>query len=290
MKQVSIIGCGNMGSAMIQTLARHGQELVIWNRTPSKAHALAQPGVTVAESFTDALASSPVAIFVLSDPAYAAATALLQQNSVRIGRKTIVQLSSGGQNDARKLPSLVNSTGGVYLDGAILVDPAVIGTPKGAMIYSGDRAAFETIKPMLEILGKAHFVGEDVGIAATFEMALNIAGLPMEVGLLQARKICQLQNGPLELFDTLVQSFLTNHLARLLEWVKQPGDATTMKSGATVSLLAEIAAAITDHLKSQQVDANMFEALTNLYASGVASGRGDDDSLCVADLSIAAAE
>lgn len=290
MKQISIIGCGNMGSALIQTLARQGKELVIWNRTPAKAHALAQPGVAVAASFSDALASSPVMIFVLSDPAYAAATALLQQNSAHIAGKTIVQLSYGGEDEARRLQSLVNSCGGAYLDGAILVDPAAIGTSKGSMIYSGDQATFETVKPTLEIWGKAHFVGEDVGIGATLDLALNIAGLPMEVGFLQARKICQMQNCPPDLFDTLVQSFLTNHLARLLDWMKQPGDATTMKSGATVSLLADAAAAIADYLKSQPVDAGMFDALARLYASGVADGRGDEDSLCVADLHVTAAD
>ena len=57
---VSVIGCGNMGSAFIRTLADDGREVTIWNRTREKAEALAGPQVTVAGSVADALEASPV--------------------------------------------------------------------------------------------------------------------------------------------------------------------------------------------------------------------------------------
>lgn len=43
MSDVSVIGCGNMGSALIGALADAGREVTIWNRTREKAEALAGP-------------------------------------------------------------------------------------------------------------------------------------------------------------------------------------------------------------------------------------------------------
>ncbi len=282
MNRISIAGCGLMGSALIRTLAKNGHQVVIWNRTAEKAEALEQSGVSVAKSFSDAVSSVNVLILNLADPGYAAATRLLDESGSAIAGKLVIQLSSGSEDDARRLDALVKGFGGAYLDGAILVDPDAIGTAKSCIIYSGDQAGFEATKPMLEQFGAARFTGQDAGRAAALEMALNIACLPMEVGFLQARKIAQSRQLPLEQFDSLVHWFLTNHLGRLMDWMKQSPDA--MRSGATVNLLAELSAAIAGYMRQQDTDTGMFDALARLYEAGVVTSRGADDSLCVADL------
>ncbi len=283
MNRISIAGCGLMGSALIRTLAGQGQEVVVWNRTPGKAEALALPGVSVAPSFGEALSSCSLMILILADPGYAASAHLLEESGDALAGKLVIQLSTGGDDDARRLDALVKRFGGRYLDGAILVDPAAIGKPESCIIYSGDPAGFEAAKPVLERLASARFVGDEAATAAILELTLNIACLPMEVGFLQARRICESRQLPLERFDSLVQWFLTNHLGRLLQWMKQsPG---SMRSGATVSLLAELSAAVAGHVREQgDIDPGMFDALASLYEAGVAAGRGSDDSLCVAEL------
>ena len=40
----------------------------------------------------------------------------------------------------------------------------------------------------------------------------------------------------------------------------------------------------TNVVKSLNIDAGMFDALARLFAGGIASGYGDHDLLCVADL------
>ncbi len=53
MNEISVIGCGLMGSALVRTLAKGGSTLTIWNRTRQKAEAIAQSGVTGAVSVGD---------------------------------------------------------------------------------------------------------------------------------------------------------------------------------------------------------------------------------------------
>jgi 3-hydroxyisobutyrate dehydrogenase-like beta-hydroxyacid dehydrogenase len=286
MNQVSIIGCGYMGSALIQALANQGIQLHIWNRTPEKARALARSGVSVADSFGAALTASPMTIFCLSDSDYTITNALLQKEKEKISGKIIVQLSTGDSKSAKQLQEFVDTHGGRYLDGAILVDPALIGTPQGMIIYGGNASTFETAQSILAFFGgKTLLVGEEPGMIGTLDLGLNITIIPMEVGLLQARKLCQLaKNVPIKLFDSLVHTFVTNHLARVLELMQQTTDANVLKSGATVAFFADMTQEISESIRDYNIDSSMFDAISKIYAGGVAGGRGKHDGFCVADL------
>ena len=285
MNRVSIIGTGLMGRALVQTLAKHGKQLSIWNRTAEKAHALAQPGVSVANSFGEALEASPLIIFVLSDPSYAVSTAMLQKERAKIAGKTIVQLSSGTPQDARKLSDFVKEAGGMYIDGGILVHPPSIGDSQEAeILYSGNRTAFEALEPTLSLLSSPVFLGEDPGAAATLDLAVNVAITPTLVAYLQGLKICQSENFPTDKYISYSTKGLDDYLASKLEQAQKELPTNPAEIEETVALMAGFTKLLADYLKSLNIDAGMFDALARLYAGGVASGRGEHDSLCVVDL------
>jgi glycerol-3-phosphate dehydrogenase len=43
MSDVSVIGAGALGSALVEVLAASGAEVMVWNRTATKAEALSGP-------------------------------------------------------------------------------------------------------------------------------------------------------------------------------------------------------------------------------------------------------
>jgi 3-hydroxyisobutyrate dehydrogenase-like beta-hydroxyacid dehydrogenase len=59
MSEISVIGCGAMGSAIAETLAEKDTRVTVWNRTRERAEALAGPRVIVAGSVGEAIANSP---------------------------------------------------------------------------------------------------------------------------------------------------------------------------------------------------------------------------------------
>lgn len=137
---VSVIGCGNMGSALIRTLRDAGNEVTIWNRTRKKAEALAGPRVRVADSVREALEASPTTLVSLTS--YEASHSLLDEAREALEGRTLVQLSSGLPDAARDLDRLVTGAGGAYVDGSILAYPAQVGTDSLVILYSGDADAF----------------------------------------------------------------------------------------------------------------------------------------------------
>lgn len=51
--RVGWIGAGRMGAAMARRLAQAGDDVTVWNRTRSKAEALADSGCNVADAIAD---------------------------------------------------------------------------------------------------------------------------------------------------------------------------------------------------------------------------------------------
>src|SRR5260370_26166066 len=69
---VGFIGLGQMGSAIALNLVKAGHRVTVYNRTRSKAEALASQGAEVAGSVADAW-RRPVVITMLADDAAVAA-------------------------------------------------------------------------------------------------------------------------------------------------------------------------------------------------------------------------
>jgi 3-hydroxyisobutyrate dehydrogenase len=57
MTSVAFVGLGHMGAPMAARLLAAGHQLTVWNRTPSKAAALAGRGARVAGSPAEAAAT-----------------------------------------------------------------------------------------------------------------------------------------------------------------------------------------------------------------------------------------
>lgn len=66
MSDISVIGCGAMGSALIETLAKRNTRVSIWNRTRERALTLAGPHVTVVDSVDEAIDRSPLTVICVA--------------------------------------------------------------------------------------------------------------------------------------------------------------------------------------------------------------------------------
>jgi 3-hydroxyisobutyrate dehydrogenase-like beta-hydroxyacid dehydrogenase len=67
--KVGFIGLGSMGLPMAANLLRAGHELVVYNRTPSRAEALAKQGARAARSPRDAATGVDALVTMLADDA-----------------------------------------------------------------------------------------------------------------------------------------------------------------------------------------------------------------------------
>src|ERR1700716_1224460 len=67
--KVAFLGTGIMGAPMARNCAAAGLDVRAWNRTPEKARALAEHGVTPVESPADAVRDADAVVTMLTDGA-----------------------------------------------------------------------------------------------------------------------------------------------------------------------------------------------------------------------------
>lgn len=171
---VSVVGLGNLGRAIARVFLRNGHPTTVWNRSGDKARELVAAGATSVPAAADAFAASPLVVVALLDPVVARDVLTGVGEAVR-GR-AVVNLTSGGPEDARDLADRVAGHGAEYLHGAVYAVPQTLGTDDSSVNYSGSAHVHENWRAALELLGKGTFLGEDAGRASAFDVAV-LAGM-----------------------------------------------------------------------------------------------------------------
>ncbi|WP_371592793.1 NAD(P)-dependent oxidoreductase [Streptomyces virginiae] len=181
---LTLIGLGDMGTAMARTWLAAGHALTVWNRTPAKAEALAAEGASVAASPAAAVAANTLVVVCLLDDE-SVGSAL---EGIDLTGKDLVNLTTGTPGEARARAAWAEERGARYLDGGIMATPTMIGVPEagGYVFHSGSRALFDTHRAVLEVPAGSRFVGEDPGHAALHDVALLSAMWGMFAGISHA--------------------------------------------------------------------------------------------------------
>lgn len=172
MTDVTVIGLGPMGFALADLLLKAGKKASVWNRSSDKAIPLIERGATFAPTVADAIAASPVTLICVLD--YAVAEAILTSEGVAaaLRNRLVVNLGTGGPEDARRIEALVLRHGGRYLDGAIQTAPSQMGQDDTPLLLSGQRVHFTEAEPLLRILaGNLVYAGEKIDAAAFMDLA-----------------------------------------------------------------------------------------------------------------------
>ncbi len=193
--RVAVLGIGHMGSAMCRALARAGFDLVLYNRTPERAQALAaELGAEVAGTAADAVTRADVAISMVADEA--AVEALYR------GPNGVIEGLRGGSVAADMStvpPTVVQALGpDVRARGAWILDAPVSGSVALAesggltIMVGGEAQALETARPVFDALAKRVFHLGPLGTGAAMKLAVNtlIFGLNQSLaeGLVLAEK------------------------------------------------------------------------------------------------------
>jgi len=203
MSDVSIIGLGEMGSAIASALLQSGRSITVWNRSAEKAGPLAARGVEVGADAVSAVAASPVSIVCVDN--YEVSMAILGDARAALAGKTLVQLTSDTGTAADELAEWSAVSNARYLDGVILAYPSDMGSPLATVLLAGDIEAWTAVEPLMrDIAGASTYVGDNVRVPSMLSAAAIAPLLGLAVGAAQGAAMCEAEGFPVADYATMM--------------------------------------------------------------------------------------
>ncbi len=169
-KRVGFIGLGIMGTPMARNLIRSGFEVIVYNRTVSKAERLVSEGASKADSIGGLAKNCPVVITMVSDTPDVESIILGENgiiHTIQAG-SVVIDMSTISPEATRKIARCLEEKGIQMLDAPVSGgEQGAIGGTLSIMV-GGDTPIFERCRPIFEALGKnivhvgSHGMGQTV--------------------------------------------------------------------------------------------------------------------------------
>lgn len=280
MSEVTVIGLGEMGSAIARAFMDKGLKTTVWNRTKAKASSLVERGAVYAETPQQALKMSPITVICVSG--YEVTNQILKDLSIgELDGKTIIQLSSGIPSEVRKLSDLMDRFGAKYLDGAILAWPRQMGTAEAVICLSGSREVLKENENTLKKLASLNYVGEDISKAsALFSAVLGYLSYHW-MGFCHGVRICESEGIDVSLYGKVISELTpvlgvdAIHMSKVISEGKFHNPESTLKTAGTDIIR------LVDQAKDTGLSLEMAEFAARIFKRGIDQGYGAEEHAAI---------
>jgi 3-hydroxyisobutyrate dehydrogenase-like beta-hydroxyacid dehydrogenase len=173
--EMGFIGLGGMGEPIARNLIKAGHVLKIYNRTRSRAEAMAGQGASVAETPAEACSAGVVASMLADDAAVESVVFSehgviegLPRGGIHISHSTI------STNLSRRLVDAHRKRDQLFIAAPVFGRPDAAQAARLVVVAAGPQEAMERCHTALEAIGRKHFViGTDAPAANTVKLGGN---------------------------------------------------------------------------------------------------------------------
>ena len=280
--KIAFLGLGTMGAPMATNLLRAGHDLVVWNRTPSRAAPLCALGARAAVSPRQAVLDRELVITMLSDE-HALDEVLDGEDGVLAGLAQgaiLVEMSTVGRAAVLAADAAVRARGGRFLDAPVsgTRGPAIAATL--LVLVGGDAEVLELVRPALSALGQVRHVGK-LGDGSATKLVLNGLGAQMLTALTSMLGLAdRLQLDRAQVLDLIMAgrfsspSFIDKRQRLLSE---TPGADPDFK----ISLWEKDQRLVLEEAARQDYAMPQLAAARGLLQAAIADGLGDEDMAAI---------
>ncbi len=174
-RALGFVGVGRMGGRMCRRLIEAGYALTVYDTSEDSVREMVALGARRADSPAAVASTAEIVLASLPTPPIVHAVALGPKGISEGTRvKIFVDVSTTGSAYARRVAE------GLAVKGITAVDAPVSGGVAGAergtvaVMVSCNDATFQTVKPVLEVIGKIFHVGKNPGQGQTMKLMNNL--------------------------------------------------------------------------------------------------------------------
>jgi 3-hydroxyisobutyrate dehydrogenase-like beta-hydroxyacid dehydrogenase len=173
-----------MGFDMAKRLAQAGCDIAVWNRTKAKAEPLAQYGATIVDGPRELATRDIVFCMVSTWDDVKDVTQKMLSGAAK--PRVVVECSSISLEGSAELRSMLAAKGIQYLAAPVSGNAKVVKAGKLVFVVSGPRAAYDSARPYLDLVGRgSSYVGEG-------ELRAHRQNLPQRVPCRGHQSMCEI--------------------------------------------------------------------------------------------------
>ena len=164
-----------MGTPMSTQLVKAGYEVMVYNRSKHKEESLQNIGAKTASTPAELMQSSDMIFIMVSDDK-AISEIFTEKDgllSARTANRIIVNMSTVSPVISREMASLCLKQGNHYLDAPVSGSVKQAQDGQLVIMAGGEQNVFETVKPVLDKIGKLTIKVGEVGAGNSAKLAIN---------------------------------------------------------------------------------------------------------------------
>ena len=279
--QTGFIGLGVMGQPMALNLARAGVRLIVWNRTSSRAQALADAGAEVAATPAQVFRRAHVVFLMMMDGA--SMDAVLGRGTpglaANVRGRIIVHMGTTAPGYSRALGGDIRAAGGDYVEAPVSGSRLPAEAGQLVAMLAGDPGPVEIVRPLLAPMCARVVDCGAVPSGLLMKLAVNVFLITMVTGLTEAYHFAERHGLDLERF------------VAVLDAGPMASAVSRMKAAKLLATDFAVQAGIADVLKNNQLIAAaareagiaspLLDVCHALFSETLALGHGGLDMAAV---------
>jgi len=287
-KKIAFVGTGTMGIGMAMNLLDEGFDLCVYNRTQSKAAALAERGARTASSPAEAADQADVIISIVGDDS---SSRHVWCGSEGILEANVSPSAIGIESTTVSVPWVKELAQRVREKGMDFLDCPVTGGPGGAqqgtltLLVGGEQAVLDRVRDVLDCYAQEIIRFGPVGSGSAYKLIVNLIGATQIVavaeGMLVAEKAgLDLEQVAYALAHGSVASRLVNYIS---ERMAQNNHRVVNFAAKWQHKDADYAVQFAESLRQPQ-PLPMSRLARDLFAQAVGQGLGELNSSVVIEV------
>lgn len=211
--KAGFVGLGTMGRPMARRLLAAGHDLACASRSAGPVRELAALGAEPLPTAADVVERSDVTFLCLPDDA--AVRAVVRECLPVVHGRTIVDHSTAGPDTEAQLGRLVAEAGGHYLDAPVSGGPQGAEAGTLAVMVGGERAVFETVRPVIDAYAGYVALAGDVGAGQVVKLCNQVLVCAQLLTLAECAELAERSGVDAQaLYDALGHSTGDSFIAR----------------------------------------------------------------------------
>jgi 3-hydroxyisobutyrate dehydrogenase-like beta-hydroxyacid dehydrogenase len=273
---VSVIGIGNMGSALAEALLEAGFAVTVWNRTVSKAERIVTQGAVLADSPAAAALASENTIVCVTD--HEAIVSDIHNDAVAasLEGKCLIQLGVVTAEQARQTGDWADTRHIGYLEGSILGIPDNVKNATATLVCSGPQTLFDDLQEPLSAFGNSQLVSESIGSAYGFDKVYYSFAYATMLGFIQGAAMAEASGFSIDAYTSIVAERIPTVTENLTHFGERMASHNHNDDQASLEVWADAYSKSVDLCRALKVDDSLPTALMQNFDKAINGGYGDE--------------